>query len=230
MGHHLKTCSSRETYISKTRQNLLLTCYDIIAETIIGRVKEAKFYSVICDEAFDASNKEQLSFCLRYVDDDGDICEDFLKFIHCKSGLTGKDFYNEVTEALSSFGLDLQNCCGQGYDGAGAVSGHINGLSVLILRENSKALYTHYASHRLNLVFGTSCKISSVCNLMDAIKDISSFFNFSAIRAEHLQNFIKKYEQGRIKCKLIDVCHTRWISRIEGLELFTYVVETFGIF
>ena len=37
LGHHLKTCSSRETYISKTTQNLLLTCcYDIMTETIIG--------------------------------------------------------------------------------------------------------------------------------------------------------------------------------------------------
>ena len=38
LGHHLETCSSRVTYISKTTQNLLLTyCYDIKAETIIGR-------------------------------------------------------------------------------------------------------------------------------------------------------------------------------------------------
>ena len=43
-----------------------------------------------------------------------------------------------------------------GYYGAGAVSGLVNGLSGLIMRENSKALYTHCASHRL---FGTSCKI-----------------------------------------------------------------------
>ena len=60
-----------------------------------------------------------------------------------------------------------------GYYGAGAVSGHVNGLSALIMSENSKALYTHCASHRL---FGTSCKISSVRNLMDVIKDISYFF------------------------------------------------------
>ena len=93
-------------------------------KAIIGRVKEAKFYSINCDEASDESNKEQLSFCLGYVNDDGDICEDFEKFIHCKSGLTGKDLYNEVTEALRSSGLDLQNCRGQGYNGAGAVSRH----------------------------------------------------------------------------------------------------------
>ena len=176
LGHHLKTCSSRETYISKATQSLLLACcYDIITKTIIGRVKEAKFHSVICDEASDASNKEQLSFCLRYVNDDGDVCEDFLKFMHCKSGLIGKDLYNEVTDALTTFGLDLQNCRGQGYDGAGAVSGHANGLSALILTENSEALYTHCASHRINLVIGISCKVSSVRNLMDVIKDISIY-------------------------------------------------------
>ena len=82
-------------YISKKRQNLLLTCcYDIMAEIIIGRVKGPKFYSIICDEESDASNKEQLSLCFGYVNDDGDICEDFLIFIHCKYGLTGKDLYN----------------------------------------------------------------------------------------------------------------------------------------
>ena len=42
LGHHLKTCSSRETYILKTTKNLLLTCcYDIMTKAIIGRVKEA---------------------------------------------------------------------------------------------------------------------------------------------------------------------------------------------
>ena len=103
-----------------------------------------------------------MSFCLRYVNEDGDICENFLIFIHCKSGLTGKDLYNEVTEALSSFGLKLQNCRGQGYDGAGIVFDHVNGLSALILRENSKALYTHCASHRLNLVIGTSFHLCAI--------------------------------------------------------------------
>ena len=128
-------------------------------------------------------------FCLRYVNDDGNIC-----FIHCKTGLNRKDLYNEVTEALSSFGLKLQNCRGQGYDGAAAVFGHVNGLSALISRENSKALYTHCARRRLNLVIGTSCKILLMRNLMDVIKHISYFFNFYPIKAEHLQNFLKKYE------------------------------------
>ena len=69
---------------------------------------------------------------------------------------------------------------------------------------------------------------------MDVIKDISYFLNFSLIRAEHLQNFIKKYQQGRTKCKLIDVCRIQWISRIDGLgvfeELFYLRCRNIGIF
>ena len=128
-------------------------------------------------------------FCLRYVNDDGNIC-----FIHCKSGLTGKDLYNKVTEALSSFILDLRNCHGQSYDGGGTVLGNVNRLSALILRENSKALYTYCARRRLNPVIGISWKILLMLNLMDVIKDISYFFKFYPIQAEHLQNFLKKYE------------------------------------
>ena len=51
------------------------------------------------------------------------------------------------------------------YDGAGVVSGHVNGLLALILRENSKALFTPCASHKFNLATGTSWQISGVWNL-----------------------------------------------------------------
>ena len=50
-----------------------------------------------------------------------------MKFILCKSGLIRKNIYNKIIEAWRSFRLDLQNFCGHGYDGDGAVSGHVNG-------------------------------------------------------------------------------------------------------
>ena len=219
---HLKNCSSRETYISKTTQNNLLNCcYDLMTETIINKVKQAKFFSVLCDEASDSSNKEQLSFFLRYVDKNGDICEDFLKYIHCQSGLTGKDLYNEIISSLESFNLDIQNCLGQGYDSAGAVAGKVNGLAALFLKENQKALYTHCASHRLNLAICSSCDIVSVRNLMSTVKDVTYFFKFSAIRADHLEKFIlSKEEAKKVKTKLLDRSRTRWVARIDGLDLF----------
>ena len=37
------------------------------------------------------SNKEQMSLDIRYVDSDYNIREDFVKFLHCETGLTGLD-------------------------------------------------------------------------------------------------------------------------------------------
>ena len=157
-----------------------------------------------------------------------------MKFVHCKSGLTGKDLFKEVVDTLNELGLDLKNCRGQGYDGAGAVSGVVNGLSALILKENEKARYTHCANHRLNLAISTSCKITSIRNLMNTIKEITYFFNFSPIWSEHLQRIIKNASQNKGKTKLFDVCRTRWVIRIEGLDVFEdiliYIVQTFEYF
>ena len=79
---------------------------------------------------------------MRSAHENGEICEDFLKYIHYQDGLTGKNLYNEIISSLESFDLDIQNCRGQGYDGAEAVAGKVNGLTALFLKENPKALYT----------------------------------------------------------------------------------------
>ena len=63
-------------------------------------------------------------------------------FLHCDLGLSGKALSETVLSGLINLGLDIRNCCRQGYDGAAAVSRHINGLSAHICNINSKAIYT----------------------------------------------------------------------------------------
>ena len=70
------------------------------------------------------------------------------------------------------------NCCGQGYDRAAAVSGHINGLSVHICKINSKAIYTHCHSHHLNLVVCASYNTQCVRNVFDQIIENLIFPSF----------------------------------------------------
>ena len=53
--------------------------------------QKVNFFSVLRQDASDSSNKEQPFFCLKHVDENGDICENFLKYIHCQSWLTDKD-------------------------------------------------------------------------------------------------------------------------------------------
>ena len=127
----------------------------------------------MADKASDCSNQEQLSLGISYVDSDCVIREESLGFLHCDLGLSGKALAETVLGGLIDLGLDIRNYLGQGYDGAAAVSGHINELSAHICKINNKAIYTHCHSHRLNLVIGQSCNIQCVRNVFDQIKEIS---------------------------------------------------------
>ena len=48
-------------------------------------------------------------------------------------------------------GLDMQNCRGQAYDGAAAMSGAVNGAAARIRSLHPLAIYQHCRSHCLNL-------------------------------------------------------------------------------
>ena len=63
-----------------------------------------------------------MSLVLRLVDEEFNVSGEFLQFIHCKEGLSGKDLASVILKCLNKdLTLDIQNCRGQGYDGAGDV-------------------------------------------------------------------------------------------------------------
>ena len=104
-------------------------CGQFITELVVRKIKENQFFSILADEASDCSSQDKLSLVIRYGDSDCVIREEFLGFLHCDLGLSGKALAETVLGGLIDLGLDIRNCCGQGYDGAAAVSEHINGLS-----------------------------------------------------------------------------------------------------
>ncbi|XP_057290939.1 52 kDa repressor of the inhibitor of the protein kinase-like [Hydractinia symbiolongicarpus] len=55
---------------------------------------------------------------------------------------------------------------------------------------------------------------------MSKIKEISYFFNFSQKRQQLLEKNVIQYCPNSDKSKLKDVCRTRWIERIDGMEVF----------
>ena len=164
-----------------------------------------------------------MSLVLRLVDKSFDVREEFLGFLYCKSGLSGKSLSETLLGAISELKLDINDCRGQGYDGAAAVSGSKNGMAAHIIKENPKAIYTHCFSHRLNLSICKTCKIQSVANIMEQIKELSYFFNFSEPRQLLLLECIELCAPDAEK-RLKDVCRTCWIERINGMDIFE---ETF---
>ena len=110
---HFETASKNATYSSKTIQNELIFCFGkYIRETIVEEIKQAKFFSLIADEASDSSQKEQMSLVLRFIDGNGEIREEFIQFLHCESTTSDK-LTNIIKKAVKDLTLDLNDARGQ---------------------------------------------------------------------------------------------------------------------
>ena len=92
--------------------------------------------------------------------------------------MSGQSLFKTIKEFLDSNGIDISDCRGQGYNGAEAVAGKNQSLAAHFFRINSKALYTHYSCHRLNLAVVASCGEQHIRNLMTNIQEISYFSTY----------------------------------------------------
>jgi hypothetical protein len=127
-----------------------------IRKHIREEIGDAKF-SILVDETCDVAKREQMALVFRFVDEYGVLLERFFDLIHVKDtkALTLK---KELSHVLSTYGFDVQNLRGQGYDGASNMKGEFNGLQALFLKECPYAYYVHCYAHRLQLALVAAAK------------------------------------------------------------------------
>ena len=70
---------------------------------------------------------KSLPICIRLVDKNNNIREEFLGFGRCEQ-LSGKVIGTEIIWMLEKSNLDIKNCHGQGYDGASNMSSEAVGV------------------------------------------------------------------------------------------------------
>ena len=129
----------------------------------------------------------------------------------------------DILSFLNKCGLDLDFCRGQGYDGAGNMAGKVQGAAVRIQRRYPKAIYVHCGAHLLNLAIASSCSIQDISNMMDHMKAVTKVCNSHPKHSDLLCNKIKeKLLSARHSC-LIDVCRTRWVARLDALDVFVEI-------
>ena len=224
LAKHLENAPKNATYRSKTIQNQIINVVgDKITDEIVKGVKESKFFSVLADEATDVSNKEQMSLVLRYVDENLKVKEDFVKFIHCDTGFSGEQLAMKILEEIEKLGLSMDNCRGQGYDGAGAMAGKDRGVANRIVELFAKAIYMHCFSHILNLAVMKCVKIEMIKSMFEYCRVISDFFNNSPKRSQFFAHVMKEEYRdmpGEKQKKLLKKCQTRWVERINALAVF----------
>ena len=193
-------------------------------QSIVQQVRSTTFFSVHADETTDSGRKEQLSICVRYVHDEI-LHEEFLDFIEV-TDLTGHGLGNTIMTELTKRGLDLHNLVGQGYDGASAMSGRLNGAQATICGLHPQAHYVHCASHVLNLSLSGGCTEQATRNAMGVISTAANFFSRSAKRTNLLQSTVSKKLQGSSKKqRLLSLCETRWVERHDAVLTFVELFD-----
>ena len=211
LKNHLQNAPRNARYTSKTIQNELI---EIIGKhiqlDILSEVKEAKFYAIIADEVCDASNKEQLSLCLRYIHGSS-VKEMFVDFAEVER-ITGRELASTILRYLTAWGLPLTNLRGQCYDGASNMAGSRSGCSTIVQQQAPMAVYTHCAAHQLNLAVVSACTVQDRRNAESFIGEVARFFKFSAKRQRMLDQTMDLLCPAERSKKLKDACRTRWIQ------------------
>ena len=132
----------------------------------------------------------------------------------------GLSLSTEIKNFIQSVGLRMEECCGQGYDGAGNMASKSSGVAARILQNYEKAVYIHCGSYILNLCVASACQIEVIRNMMDNVRSVSDFFNNLQKKTLVLKEKIKKMYPESHHQKLFNVCHTRWMSFARFTWLF----------
>ena len=117
---------------------------------LLERIFQSRFFAIMCYEYTDVGNKEQLSFCIRWVKYQLTIHEDFIAFYEVRD-IKSDTIVNAIKDILMHLQLSLNDCRGQTYDGASNMLGRKSGVATQITNIQPKAIATHCHAHSLSL-------------------------------------------------------------------------------
>ena len=119
-------------------------------------------FSIVCNEYTDISNKEQLTMCIWWVDQELEAHNDFFRFYNVPD-IGVESVVSAIKDVLLKLQLSLVNCRRQCYDGASNMMGHKNGVAKRIQDLQPKAYPTHCDGHSLS--FSSSQRVLSTSSL-----------------------------------------------------------------
>ena len=189
-----------DKYTSPVTQNEILEAIALcMLRKISQNIQNATFFTIMTDETADISNKEQLVVCIRWVDENFAVHEDFIAMYpleratadHIVAVLKNCLACNAISmHAISmhaiSMHLRIENARGQCYDGASTMAGEKSGVAIQIKALNSKCLYTHCYGHALNLAVADAIKsVKCISDSLETVREIAKL--------------VKKSPQGNTK-------------------------------
>ncbi|XP_050056202.1 zinc finger MYM-type protein 1-like [Aphis gossypii] len=185
---------------------------EIVRSKILRDIKKSNLFSVIIDTTTDVSNKEQFTFLMRYVNEQGNIEERLVALVTAPDS-TGHGLFEVFCNITEKYEIDWKKrLCAQAYDGAASMQGKYSGLKTFIQNENPNALYVWCSAHLLNLVIVDTCDCCMVTKVF--FGDIRALVEFMRARkrtASFIECQQQLYPTQRIR-RLKRFSNTRWTS------------------
>lgn len=187
-----------------------------ILRNVTSRILKNDYFTIMCDECSDISNKEQLVVCFRSVDESLNVHENFVG-LYVIPNISSQVILSVISDTLTRLNLSFSRCRGQCYDGASNMSGCKAGVAKLITDIESRAIFTHCYGHALNLAVGDTIKgIKVLRDVLDITYEISGLIKLSP-KLDARFNTLKK--ELAPDCPGFRVlCPTRWTVRANSLK------------
>ena len=139
-------------------------------------------------------------------------------------GILGRTL-DMILDRMTEYNLDPAFIRGQGYDGAGNMSGKFRGCAALISQSCPRAVYVHCYSHVLNLCIAKACDLQVVRNVIGTLNQVCLFFNTSPKCQALLEQVIGRMPESSTQKTLVDQCRTRWVARHDSFHVFGKLYE-----
>jgi len=221
------------SFVSSDKQNQLISS---VAENISNKIQleilAAKLFSISIDSTFDSSRKEQISFIVRYANDNSGTVYERLIALKESDKTTGKVLFKTFEDVMIREGFEWKtNLIGQSYDGASNMSGEYNGLQAHIKEKNNHATFIWCHAHRLNLVVvAATSKGIDTLNLFGNLESLYSFLWCTKKRVSIFRQKQSELYKGEQIHSMKRVATTRWMSHATALNTvhkkFDAIIET----
>jgi len=152
-------------------------CFQLMAHhvlrTLLTKIRNAQYYSIICDEVTDQARQHQLGISVRWIDENFGVQEDFVELGLLPAGDV-ETITKMIKDSLCRTSLPINLCRGRCYDGASVMSGNISRAKQKIAGEERRAVYVHCLAHLLNLALqDTALNLPTYRDMTEYTKDIT---------------------------------------------------------
>ena len=198
-----------DRYTSHDMQNELLKVMALsILRDLSGRINRSTFFCIMYDKCTDASNREQVVICIRWINNELEPQEDFLG-LYKVGDICTSTIVAVIKDTLVRMYLSLSKCRGQCYDGASTMKGAKTGVAKQLCDEEKRAIYMHCYGHALNLAAGDSIQNSKL--MKDALE--TTGFKKRDVKIEKLKENLAPDNPGfRV------LCPTRWTVTADSIK------------